>query len=217
VTGTMHDGQELRWEGKVQAGRQVQLQDRLGVEAEVTPGLVISNAAMLHWGEQLMQLGPVSTVITLPHGALALGPGDGGQVHHQYGVTLTVPPGAVSDTTRFQIGPLFTETPPLEAPPGLMFANRAFELNAFRFEHHVRQFTEPLTITVGFTGEEAPGLKRETVRLWTRSGPEGPWASLGEPARVMSGALVYTTTHFSQFALFGEGKYSSFLPLVLRK
>ncbi len=216
VTGTVHEGQMLRWEGRVQAGKQVQLQYRLGVEGVVTPGTTISNTAMLRWGEQQMQLGPVTTVITLPHGALALGPNQYGQVHHRHGVTLTVPPGAVTDTTRFQIGPLFTDTKPSNPPAGLIFANRAFEMNAFRFGHRVGQFNQPLTITLSFSDTDAPVLKRETLRLWTRSGPEGPWAMLGEPARVMSGALSFTTTHFSQFALFGRGQYQTFLPLITR-
>ena len=60
------------------------------------------------------------------------------------------------------------------------------------------------------------GLKLETLRLWARSGPEGPWSMLGEPARVMSGTMAFTTTHFSQFALFGEAKYPIYLPLVVR-
>ena len=217
VTGTVHEGQMLRWQGQVQAGKQVQIQYQLGVEATMTPGMVISNAAMLRWNEQLMLLGPVSTVVTLPHGSLALGPNEGGQTYHRHGVTLTVPPGAISDTTRFQIGPLFTDSRPSEVPPGLFFAHRAFELNAYRFGHHVGQFTQPLTITLKFDADDVPGLKRETIRLWTRSGPEGPWAALGEPARVMSGTVIYTTTHFSQFALFGEGRYGAFLPVISRE
>jgi uncharacterized repeat protein (TIGR01451 family) len=216
VTGTVHDGQMLMWQGRVQAGEQVQLQYRLGVEGVVTPGTTISNTAMLRWRQRLMQLGPVTTVITLPHGALALGPNQYGEVTHRYGVTLTVPPGAVSDTTRFQLGPLFTDTRPTDPPPGLMFANRAFEMNAFRFGYQVRQFNQPLTVTLRFSDTNAPRLERETLRLWTRSGPEGPWAMLGEPVRVMSGALAFTTTHLSQFALFGRGEYQIYLPLIAR-
>jgi hypothetical protein len=33
---------------------------------------------------------------------------------------------------------------------------------------------------------------------------------------VMSGTLTFTTTHLSQFALFGDSKYHAYLPLVLR-
>ncbi len=216
VTGTVHDGQMLTWEGKVQAGEQVQLQYRLGVEGVVTPGTTLTNTAMLRWGEQQMQLGPITTVVTLPHGALALGPNQAGQVVHRHGVTLTVPPGAVTDTTRFQLGPLFTDTLPSSPPSGLLFANRGFEINAVRFGHQVAQFNGPLTLTLSFTDTDAPGLRRETLRLWTRSGPEGPWAVLGEPAQVMSGALAFTTTHLSQFALFGKGDYQTFLPMITR-
>jgi len=216
VTGTVHDGQRLTWEGKVQAGEQVQLQYRLGVEGVVTPGTTLSNTAMLRWGAQQMQLGPITTVVTLPHGALALGPNQAGEVAHRYGVTLTVPPGAVSDTTRFQLGPLFTDTQPSNAPARLIFANRGFEVNAVRFGHQVTQFNGPLTITLSFTGSDVAGLKRETLRLWTRSGPEGPWAMWGEPARVMSRTMAFTTTHLSQFALFGRGEYETFLPLITR-
>lgn len=216
VTGTIHNGQMLKWAGRVQAGQQVQLQYRLGVEGVVTPGTTLTNTALLRWREQEMHLGPVTTVVTLPHGALGLGPYQGGQVYHRHGVTLTVPPGAVTDTTRFQIGPLFTDTHPTDPPPGWMFAHRAFEINAYRFGHRVHGFTEPLTITLSFTNTDAPGLKRESLRLWTRTGPEGPWAMLGEPARVMSGALSFTTTHLSQFALLGRGQYQMYVPLIRR-
>ncbi|MDY7080108.1 MAG: hypothetical protein SXV54_24775 [Chloroflexota bacterium] len=213
LTGTQIDGHKLRWQGYLQAGQPLTLQYRLGVEGVITPGTVITNVAHLGWGGRRMQLGPVTTVVTLPHGTLVLGPNRGGQLHHQYGVTLTVPPGAVTDTTRFRCRPLFTDTRPVSSPHGLMFAHRAFELTAFRFGQDVRQFGQPLTITVNYTGT---GLKRETLRLWTRTGPGEPWAMLGEPARVMSGALAFTTTHFSHFALFGETKQHVYLPLVER-
>jgi hypothetical protein len=37
------------------------------------------------------------------------------------------------------------------------------------------------------------------------------------PTQKQAGTLSFTTTHLSQFALFGEGKYHAYLPLVLRK
>jgi hypothetical protein len=217
VTGTLIDGHQLRWQGQVQAGEPITLQYRLGVEGVVTPGAVISNVAMLDWEGGQMQLGPITTVITSPHGTMALGPYQGGQLHHQYGVTLTVPPGVVTDTTRFRFRPLPTDTHPITPPGGLLFANRAFELNASRFGEPVREFSRPLTITMNYTDTDVAGLRRETLRLWTRTGPDGPWAILGEPVRVMSGALAFTTTHLSQFALFGEAQqHRVYLPLILR-
>jgi hypothetical protein len=216
LTGTQHDGRMLKWQGRVYPGEPRMLQYRLGVEGVVTPGAVISNVAKLSWAGHQMQLGPVTTVVTIPHGVLGLGPNQGGQLTHRHGVTLTVPPGAVSDTTRFQLGPLFTATHPVFPPGGLLFANRAFELNAFRFGEPVGQFNAPLSITMNYTDTDVAGLKRETLQMWTRSGPEGPWAMLDEPARVMSGVVSFTTTHLSQFALFGMGEHRIFLPLVLR-
>jgi hypothetical protein len=216
ISGTLIEGHRLRWQGKVFSREPLTLQYRLGVEGVVTPGIIITNAAVLGWDGQEMLLGPIATVVTLPYGNLALGPYQGGQLHHQYGVSLSVPPGAVSDTTRFQFRPPPTDTHPITPPGGLLFANRAFELRAFRFGKLVHEFSRPLTITVNYTDTDVAGLKRETLRLWTRTGPTGPWTVLGEPARVMSGALAFTTTHFSEFALFGEAKYKCHLPVILR-
>ncbi len=216
LTGTQIDGHMLKWQGRVYPDEPRMLQYRLGVEGVVTPGAVISNVARLSWTGQQMQLGPVTTVVTIPHGVLGLGPNQGGQLTHRHGVTLTVPPGAVTDTTRFQLGPLYTDTHPVSPPGGLLFANRAFELNAYRFGEPVGQFNAPLTLTMNYTDTDVAGLKRETLQMWTRSGPEGPWAKLDEPARVMSGVVSFTTTHLSQFALFGAGEHRIFLPLVRR-
>jgi uncharacterized repeat protein (TIGR01451 family) len=222
VTGT-HDGQTpalragervLQWQGRIRAGEPLTLQYRLGVEGVVTPGTVLTNLAHLRWMSGSMQLGPVTTVVTLPHYARMIGP-NGDEWQHEVGVTLTVPPGAVTDTTRFQFKPL-TDTDIFSGPPGLMFAHRAFEVTAFRFGQRVHQFGQPLTITVSYTDTDVVGLKRETLRLWYRSGPGEPWAMLGEPVRVMSGTQVYTTTHLTQFALFGEAAYHVFLPTVIR-
>ena len=215
VSGSLQERQRLHWQGRVQAGKLITLQYQLGVEGTVTPGTVLTNVARLRWQHGQFQLGPVTTVVTLPHDAHMFGPG-GEQWHHQHGVTLTVPPQAVSETTRFQFRPLFTDTPPLSSPPGQLFAHRAFELTAFRFGQNVHQFSQPLTLTLNYSGAAVAGLQRETLRLWHRAGSGEPWAMLGEPARVMSGALAFTTTHLSQFALFGEAKHHLYLPLLLR-
>ena len=163
-----------------------------------------------------MQLGPVATVVTVPHGVLGLGLNQGGQLHHRAGYTLTVPQGAVTDTTRFQLGPLFTDTRPIAPPGGLLFANHACEIHAFRFGDPVGSFSAPLTITMHYTDTDIAGLKVETLRLWTRAGPGDPWVVHGAPAYVTSGTMAFTTTHLSEFALFGEAKYHAYLPLVAR-
>ncbi len=190
------------------------MQYRLGIEGVVTPGTVLTSLARLRWMSSSMQLGPVTTVVTLPHYARMIGP-NGDEWQHEYGVTLTIPPGAVTDTTRFQFKPL-TDTDIISGPPGLMYAHRAFEATAFRFGQDVHQFGQPLTITVNYSNADVAGLKRETLRLWYRNGQGEPWAMLGEPVRAMSSTHVYSTTHLTQFALFGEAVYRVFLPMVMR-
>jgi hypothetical protein len=220
VSGTLIEGHRLRWQGEVEAGEPVQLRYRLGVEGDVPPGTVLSNVAVLGWHGRQMQLGPVNTVVTVPHGVMGLGPGQGGQVQHRYGIALDVPRGAVSDTTRFQLGPRPEDAPPIEPPGGLQFANRAFEIVAYRFGEPVGQFQAPLTITAHYSDTDVAGLRRETLRLWTRSGPGEPWARMGEPVRHMSGTIAHATTHLSEFALLGEPEEPTwhyiYLPFVAR-
>jgi hypothetical protein len=108
-----------------------------------------------------------------------------------------------------------------------MYANRAFELTAFRFGE-VHQFEQPLTITLHYSDTDVFGLKRETLRLWSRNGEGEPWARLCEPVCTpgaspaqcagynVSGTLSFTTTHFTQFALFAEGAHRLYLPHLAR-
>jgi len=215
-SGVLTEGHKLYWQGEVQPGQPVQLRYRLGIEGDVPPGAIISNVAALHWHNREMQLGPVPTVVTVPHGVMGVGPGQGGQVKHDYGMTLTVPAGAVDDSTRFEIAPLDTEAEPIIPPGDLRYAHRAFEMNAFRFGEPVGEFQVPLTITCHYSDTDVVGLKRETLRLWTREGPEGPWAMMGEPVRTAAGTLVHTTTHLSEFALFGEPAAPGQVDLTVR-
>ncbi len=183
------------------------------------PGALITNAAMLNWSGYRMQLGPVTAVVTLPYGTLALGPYQGGQLYHKHGISLTVPPNAVSDTTRFEIEALFADTGNAIPPGSLLFANRAFEMNAWSFGEPVGQFNRPLTITVHYSDTDVQGLKRETLRLWKREGPGDPWTLLDEAVSVTSSTLTFSTTHLCQFALFAEaidGDYPIYLPLIKR-
>jgi hypothetical protein len=212
MSGTV-DGQHLKWQGQVRAGEPLSLQYRLGAEMAITPGTIITNGALLRWSNGEMQLGPVTTVVTMSQNAYMFGP-NGGEWAQQYGMTLTVPPHAVTETTRFQFRAM-SPTEISSGPPGLMWAHRAFELAAFRFGE-VHQFGQPITLTVRYGDTDVIGLERETLRLWYRNGAGEPWAMLGEPVRVMSGALGFTTTHFTQFALFAEGAYQVYLPLFRR-
>ena len=213
ITGAQHEGQRLLWQGRLRAGEPITLQYRLGIEGVVTPGTIISNMARLGWGAGHMQLGPVTTVITLPDNARMLGP-NGGQWRHGYGVSLTVPPGAVTDTLRFEFEWLhnydydynnaYSTTREITPPHGLQFGGKAFDLKAYRFGESVRQFGQPITLAVEYDDRAVTGIKRDTLRLWYRNSEGEPWAMLGEPVRHMSGTLSFTTTHLTEFALFGE-------------
>jgi len=198
--GELIDGHRLRWEGWVTPGEPVELHYRLGVEGDVPAGTGLENVATVEWRGHREQLGPVVSGVEIPYGVLGVGPGQGGQVEHNCGATLTVPPGAVHESTRFEVGPLDGEIAP---PAGWQFANRAFTVNAFRFGDPVRQFEAPLTIAVEFSDEDVIGLNRESLRLWTREGPDGPWAMMDEPVQAGERVLAHTTTHLIEFALFG--------------
>jgi len=215
LTGTLHDGNMLTWQGQVRAGQPLTLQYRLGVEGIVTPGVIITNGAWLGWDGWQMPLPPVTTVVTLPEWARVMGP-DGGQWQNEHGITLTVAPGAVTDTTRFQFRPLFTDSVPLDTPPGWLFAHRAFDITAFRFGQEVHQFGQPITLTVGYSPTDMSGLDPATLRLWWRAGPGEQWHMLGDPVEWTHQTLAFTTTHLTQFGLFGQGTYRVFLPAVSR-
>lgn len=215
ISGTQ-EGQALRWQGQVQAGEPLTMQYRLGVLGDVQPGEIISLQAQLRWGAGGMPFEPVTLPVTLTQNARMIG-AQGGNWSHQEGLQIGVPPGAVTETTRFQYHPLVTGTQTITAPPGLRFAHHAFELTAFRFGE-VHQFNKPISLTVTHTPTDVVGLNRETLRLWYRNGPAEPWAMLGAPQHVLDHSLLFTTTHFTEFALFGEPlvQYRLQLPLLQR-
>ena len=109
---------------------------------------------------------------------------------------------------------MFASEPP-DAPPGYIFAQRAFELTAFQFGE-LHQFNKPLTLTIKLDPQEVANLKRETLQLWYRKGPGEPWARLNAPIWVAEDTLAFTTSHFTQFALFGYGGIQIYLPMINR-
>ena len=73
-----------------------------------------------------------------------------------------------------------------------------------RFGEPVRQFNAPLTITVQYSDYRRGRAQAGDAAPVDARGPEGPWEMMGEPVRTMSGTIEHTTTHLSEFALFGE-------------
>ena len=210
------DGHTLRWQGQVRAGEPLTLQYRVGVEGDITPGTVITNGAHLSWGpmQEQLHLQPVETRVELPGNAAMVGR-QGQAWQPAAGLAVTVPPEAVQATTRFEYQALFNNARPETTPPGLIFANRAFALNAFQFGE-LHQFGQPITLTLQLSQQEAAGLKHESLQLWYRNSAGEPWARLGAQVWVSDDTLQVTTNHFTQFALFGEGAYWSMLPVIRR-
>jgi hypothetical protein len=205
-------GNELRWQGQVRAGEPKQLQYRLGVLGEVVSGTEIANGVQLAWQGGQMDIEPITSTVNLPPFARMIGP-QGFTWRHAEGVDIEVPPHAVTETTRFEFRPIFTDKQPVQGPPGWLFAHHAFELTAFRFGE-VSQFGQAITLTLHLGGQEWAGLERNSLRLWYRNGPGEPWKRLGEPVQSSSDSISFQTDHFTQFALFGEPMYRIHLPFV---
>ena len=218
LAGTVQ-GRQLTWQGAMRPDEPVTLQYRLGVLGEITPGQIITNLAGMGWGFGHMPFPAVTTVVTLPHNAHMIGP----LGHHwsdQDQVDVHVPPGAVSETTRFEFNPLVTGTQVISGPPGWRFAHRAFEINAFHFGD-VHHFGQPISLTVSFGPQDIAGMQQNSLRLWYRQSPGEPWAMLGAPQQMQAGSATFSTDHLTQFALFGLPDsaygYHIHLPVVTRR
>ncbi len=207
-----YDGAQLHWQGKVRAGEPLVLQYRLGIEGDVPPGDPITNRAHLSWNGGEMDLEPVTVQAYLGENDRMFGP-QGGQWQLQFGLTVDVPQNAVQEQTRFEFRPLFEETPPVDAPGGLLFAHRAFTMNAFQFGE-VHQFAEPLTFTLRFGQDDVAGLNGDTLRLWYRSSAGEPWAMLAGPQQIQNGQITVQTDHLTEFALFAQGANRIYLPMA---
>jgi len=206
------DGNQLHWQGQVGVNEPVRLQYRLRIEDGVPPGTAVTNRARIQWAGGEVDLEPVETLINANDDEHRFGPG-GGEWQHAWGLTLTVPPEAVREMTRFQFRSL-TEPPP-DAPLGWIYAHRHFELTAYQ-AGEIHRFNQPLEITLRYRYSDIKGIYPNSLRLWYRAGPGEPWAMLGEPLRHQFGQITFSTDHFTEFALFGQQGSELMLPLVIR-
>ena len=207
------DGQELRWQGRVNAGEPLQLRYRLGIEADTPAGERVPNRARIQWIGGEMELEPVEVLIYLSDDDHVIGP-EGGQ----WGGCLGIDTQRASEHgKRGDALPVQGDgAEPTEPPPGYVSADRAFEMNAYQFGE-VHQFGEPIQMTIRYRQGDVDGILPPTLRLWYRAGPGEPWAMLGEPLQHRNGEITFSTDHFTQFALFGEAGYEiEFLWLCAR-
>jgi len=208
------DGNILRWRGRVRAGETLTLQYRFGVEGDVPPGAIIRNTATVEWDGQSLQLGPVESVVTMPQYAWMVGP-LGYAWKHASGVEVDVPPESVPEPTRFEFQWMYTAGPPDSIPAGYVYANRAMELNAFRFGE-IHEFDLPIAVSVDVDPALVNQFGRERLIIRYRNQTGEPWLSMGPPTWVDEDTLVFTTDHLTQFALFAASTFRIHLPYIRR-
>jgi hypothetical protein len=135
-----------------------------------------------------------------------------------YTSTVTIPAGAVTETTVISYASLAT---PTTAPAGFQFAGWGLDLRAYQKGQLLPRldFLKPVTISIGYDGERVAEMGEETLRLYYRD--EGTWSTEGLTVTARfpeSDRLTAVVTHLSKFALFGEERgFEVYLPLVLRE
>jgi thermitase len=139
------------------------------------------------------------------------------------GVTTTVkvPPGAVTETTQLAYTSMPTVT---SSPSGLVFAGRAFRLEAYREGtlHSGLVFEDPIIVTIYYTEADVARLDENTLELRYWSG--NAWSADGITVMERDTAdnrLVTTIEHLSEFAMFVQEQQQApqkiYLPSVLRQ
>jgi hypothetical protein len=139
--------------------------------------------------------------------------------------TITVPPGAVSQTITLILSP--APEPSQPALPTLRYANHAFDLDAWKGRQLLPGFvfTEPISIGINYTDVDVLWVYEDTLRLYYWDG--GTWvdaASTCSPSSSYSRDLVQNTLnvetcHLTEYNIQGGPIPSSlvYLPLIFRQ
>ncbi len=152
----------------------------------------------------------VSTIFAVPAGALAtiVKPEEGSTPNLVYtdtqGMTTTVEAaaGAVDETIILVYTPISTPTQPI--PSGWLFANHAFELDAYRGVDLLTDyvFAEPISITIHYTDTDVIGMDEETLTLYHWDGNSWVDAACGAYDRHPDeNWLSVSICHLTPFAL----------------
>jgi len=128
--------------------------------------------------------------------------------------TIVIPTGAVSETITL----LFSPFDPPSGSPG-SFAAHAFVLEAHSDGELLPGFAfeVPVTVTIDYTDADVAGIDEETLELRYWDGET--WSTEGIVVierDIVNNRLVVTLAHLSQFAMFGTGEHSVYLPVVLK-
>lgn len=127
--------------------------------------------------------------------------------------TIVVPAGAVSETLTLLFAP--TAPPAGSSDPS---AGHAFVLEAHRDGALLPGFVfqVPVTVTIQYTEADVAGIDEETLALRYWDGETWSIDGIAVVERdVVGNRLVVTLAHLSQFAMFGTGGPSVYLPVVL--
>lgn len=166
--------------------------------------------------------------LALEVGAVAVTPGAGGTLTLPSpggrSITITIPPGAVSEPFTLLYTPLGAPTDP---PVGWRYAGRAFTLSAYRLGHEVMvPLALPAVITLTYSDGEVAGLLEDTLRLLARE--EGGWVDAAATCTPASAylrepdlnRLQVAICRLGEFALFAQpappDHRTLFLPLLRR-
>jgi hypothetical protein len=136
--------------------------------------------------------------------------------------TLDVPVGAVTTTTALAYTPRSSQTLGF-LPSGLAFGGRALDLDAYRNNRALSEFSfaRPVTLTLRYDDRDAARVLEQTLALyrWTESG----WQPIGmRPGEtytldIENNVLTAYLMGFSRFGQFARAaNYRLFLPLLVR-
>lgn len=132
-------------------------------------------------------------------------------------VEVDILAGSVTSTITIGYAPIDTVA---DTPPNFEFAGRAFSLDAYQNSTKLSNFMfeEPITVTIHYLDANVVGLIESTLELLYWNG--NSWASDGiivVERDELSNRLIATTSHLSDFALFGQqSEYAIYLPTILK-
>jgi len=127
---------------------------------------------------------------------------------------ITIPAGAVTETTTLIFSPETAVTP----PANLSFAGHAFTLNAYRSGSLLSGFAfeQPITVTIHYANDEVASMGENSLTLLYWNGSD--WSSDGITVvsrDTVNNSLTVTIAHLTKFAMFG-GSYQVYLPIVVK-
>ncbi len=125
--------------------------------------------------------------------------GRGGLLQSPDGTSISVPSDTFSQNVTLSYVPLSTVP---EAPDGMVATSRAFELQALAPDgSEIHDLAQPVMGRVPFNYDEMQSLSLEDLRVWAWDELSNQWETLPSSINFYHSKLIFTTTHFSKFAL----------------